>query len=82
MLPRCYPARFGVAAYANNHDEIFITCILECKVSCTPESGHRNRHVYHLRRTNSGSFAIFAAIRRASSLVSGFAAVRRPGSYR
>jgi hypothetical protein len=30
-------------------------------------------------RTNSGSFAIFAAIRRASSLVSIFAADRRPG---
>jgi hypothetical protein len=34
-------------------------------VRFTPESGHRNRHVYHLRRTNSGSSAIFAAIRRA-----------------
>jgi hypothetical protein len=34
---------------------------------------------YYLRRTNSGSLAIFAAIRRASSLVSNLAADRRPG---
>ena len=34
-----------------------------------PESGHRNRPAYDLRRTNSGSLAIFAAIRRASSHV-------------
>src|SRR5262249_33114657 len=33
-------------------------------VRFTPKSGHRNRHVYHLRRDNSGSLAIFAAIRR------------------
>ena len=25
-------------------------------VRFTPKSGHRNRHMYHLRRTNSGSF--------------------------
>jgi hypothetical protein len=31
-------------------------------------------------RNNSGSFAMFAAILRASSFVSNFAAVRRPGS--
>src|SRR5262249_6190463 len=36
-----------------------------------PESGHRNRPRYQLRRTNSGSLAIFAAIRRASSFVRG-----------
>jgi len=33
----CYPfgtrPDFGVAAYANNHDEIGITCILECEMS-------------------------------------------------
>jgi len=33
----CYPFAtrpdFGVAAYANNHDEIGITCILECEFS-------------------------------------------------
>jgi hypothetical protein len=33
------------------------------------------------RRNSSGSLAIFAAIRRASSLVSNFAADRRPGSF-
>jgi hypothetical protein len=32
------------------------------------------------RRSNSGSLAKFAAMRRASSLVSSFAAARRPGS--
>ena len=32
------------------------------------------------RLNSSGSFATFTAIRRASSLVSNFAAVRRPGS--
>ena len=31
-------------------------------VRFTPESGHRNRHAYYLRRTSSGSLAIFAAI--------------------
>jgi hypothetical protein len=36
-------------------------------VRFTPESGHRSRHVYHLRRSNSGNLAIFAAIRRALS---------------
>ena len=36
-------------------------------VRFTPESGHRNRPAYYLRRTSSGSLAIFAAIRRASS---------------
>src|SRR5262249_59106739 len=39
-------------------------------VRFTPKSGHRNRHVYQFRRDNSGSLAIFAAIRRASSLLS------------
>jgi hypothetical protein len=39
-------------------------------VRFTPESGHRNRPAYYLRRTNSGSLAILAAIRRASSFVS------------
>jgi hypothetical protein len=34
----------------------------------------------YLRRTSSGTLAIFAAIRRASSFVSNFAADRRPGS--
>jgi hypothetical protein len=43
-------------------------------VRFTPKSGHWNRHVYHLRRDNSDSLAIFAAIRRALSLVSSFAA--------
>ena len=33
-----------------------------------------------LRPSNPGSFAMFTAIRRASSLVSSFAAARRPGS--
>jgi hypothetical protein len=32
------------------------------------------------RRNNSGNFAIFAAIRRASSWLSNFAAERRPGA--
>jgi hypothetical protein len=32
------------------------------------------------RRSNSGNFAMLAAIRRASSRVSKLAAVRRPGS--
>jgi hypothetical protein len=36
-------------------------------VRFTPNSGHWNRHVYHLRRDNSGSLAMFAAIHRASS---------------
>jgi hypothetical protein len=36
-------------------------------VRFTPESGHRNRPAYSLRRSNSGSLAIFAATRRASS---------------
>jgi hypothetical protein len=44
-----------------------------------PESGHRNWPVT-LGRNNSGSFAIFTAIRRASSWVSSFAADRGPGS--
>ena len=35
-------------------------------VRFTPESGHRNRPAYYLRRTSSGSLAIFAAIRRDS----------------
>ena len=34
-------------------------------VRFTPESVHRNRPAYYLRRTNSGSLAIFAAIRSA-----------------
>jgi hypothetical protein len=38
-------------------------------VRFTPESGHRNRPAYYLRRTNSGSLAMFAAIRRASALL-------------
>src|SRR6516165_2993165 len=46
-------------------------------VRFTPETGHRNRHAYHPRRTNSGSFAIFAAIRRASSSISNLAATLR-----
>jgi hypothetical protein len=33
---------------------------------------------YQLRRSNSGNLAMFAAIRRASSLVSSLAAKRRP----
>jgi hypothetical protein len=45
-------------------------------VRFTPKSGHWNRHEYHLRRSNSGSFAILAAIRRVSSLVSSLAAER------
>ena len=43
-------------------------------VRFAPKSGHRNRPAYYLRRSNSGSLAIFAAIRRASSRVSGLAA--------
>ena len=43
-------------------------------VRFTPESGHRNRPAYYLRRSKSGSLAIFAAVRRASSWVSGLAA--------
>jgi hypothetical protein len=39
-------------------------------VRYTPESGPRNRPRYQLRRTNSGSLRVFAAIRRALSLVS------------
>ena len=35
---------------------------------------------FHLRKS-SGSFAIFAAIRRASSSLSSLAAERRPGSF-
>ena len=34
-------------------------------VRFTPKSGHWNRHVYYLRRNNSGSLAMLAAIRRA-----------------
>jgi hypothetical protein len=50
----------------------------------TAEEAARAR--YHLSQTNqasrnsSGSFAIFAAILRASSLLSSLAAERRPGS--
>jgi len=29
-------------------------------VRFTPKSGHRNRHAYHLRRSNSGSLATLA----------------------
>ena len=47
-------------------------------VRFTPKSGHRNRPAYYLRRTNSGSLAMFAAILRASSLVSNLAADSRP----
>ena len=39
-------------------------------VRFTPKSGHRNRPAYYLRRSNSGSLAMSAAIRRASSRVS------------
>jgi len=46
-------------------------------VRFTPESGHWNLPAYYLRRSNSGSLAIFAAIRCASSLVSNLAADRR-----
>jgi len=38
-------------------------------VRFTPESGHRNRPAYYLRRSNSGSLAIFAAIRRAGTQI-------------
>jgi hypothetical protein len=43
---------------------------------------HDDDELQHLitHRSNSGSFAMFAAIRRASSLVSSLAADRRPGS--
>ena len=37
--------------------------------------------VMHDLRTNSGSLAMFAAMRLASSLLSNFAADRRPGSF-
>src|SRR5262249_5991090 len=51
-------------------------------VRFTPESGHRNRPAYYLRRTSSGSLAIFAAIRRASSFVSSLVAGSRlPRAY-
>jgi hypothetical protein len=43
-------------------------------LSCASEADHR------FFRTNSGSFAILAAIRRASSRVMRLAADRRPGS--
>jgi hypothetical protein len=43
-------------------------------VRFTPKSGHQNWAVVPPRRNKSGSLAIFAAIRRASSLVSSFAA--------
>jgi len=33
VLPRCYRSDFGVAAYANNHDEMDVTCISECEFS-------------------------------------------------
>jgi hypothetical protein len=36
--------------------------------------------IYHVLRSSSGSFAMLAAIRLASSLLSKFAAERRPGS--
>jgi len=49
-------------------------------VCFTPESGHRNRHVYHRRRMQLGSFVTLAAMRRASSFVSSLAADRRSGS--
>src|SRR5262249_33235937 len=51
-------------------------------VRFTPESGHRNRRAYYLRRINSGSLAIFAAIRRAASFVSSLVAGSRlPRAY-
>ena len=49
-------------------------------VRFAPKSGHRNRHAYHLRRSNSGSFVTLAAMRRVSSFVSILAAERHPGS--
>ena len=36
---------------------------------------------FHAFRNSSGNFAMFAAIRRASSLLSSLAADRRPGSF-
>jgi len=46
----------------------------------TAESGHQKPPYVTFGRSSSGSLAIFAAIRRASSLVSSLAAERRPGS--
>jgi hypothetical protein len=44
----------------------------------TPLRAIIRRSAYHVLRTDSGSFAIFAAIRRASSLLSSFAAESPP----
>jgi hypothetical protein len=40
-------------------------------VRFTPESGHRNRPAYYLRRISSGSLAKFAAIRRTTTVAVG-----------
>jgi hypothetical protein len=48
--------------------------LLKCLASILAFVGHRNYF-----RNSSGSLAIFAAIRRASSLVSSLAAARRHG---
>jgi hypothetical protein len=46
-----------------------------------PKADIGTLHVYHLLRSNSGGFAIFAAIRHALPFVSiSLAAERRPGS--
>src|SRR5262245_37848128 len=44
-----------------------------------PKADIRTGPRYYLRRTSSGSLAIFAAIRRATYFVSSLAADRRPG---
>jgi hypothetical protein len=43
--------------------------------------GRDRRVIYFYLRNNSGGLAIFAGIRRASSLESNFAADLRPGSF-
>ena len=55
------------------------------KSACNNSLNHSNNLdifglAVHVLCSNSGSFATFAAIRRASSIVSSLAADRRPGS--
>jgi hypothetical protein len=45
-----------------------------------PHAKHRRRFAHYVLRNKSGSLTIFTALRRALSLVSNFAADRRPGS--
>ena len=57
-------------------DKSSLGCIAPTATTGTTATGHSS-----VQRASSGSFAIFAAIRLASSLVSNFAADLRPGSF-